>query len=182
VNVKTVTNRRFFEALEEHGFSRLPNEKNAYVRSVDDGRCNQHVDVEFHDYMNAFSVMLQEVCRDLTRRRQSLGEFEGEDFYRYDPDADQSIEAAVSNAVSHLAKFGLRWFGGEEIETPSLRERSQKVSALKFDRMVHDGRAAFKSGDYDQAHRLLAAAAKIQDLDEVSRKYADIAERRIKES
>jgi hypothetical protein len=129
--------------------------------------------------MNAFSVMLQEVCRDLTRRRQSLGEFEGADFYRYDPESDHSIEAAISRALAQLNEHGLRWFEGEAIETPSLVEQRKKASALRFDRMVHDGRTAFKSGDYQKAHELLNAAADIQDLDGVSLKYVEIAERRL---
>jgi hypothetical protein len=169
VSITSVLDVGFGAALERHGFVRFNSEACSYILTRSDIVSEWHVDVHVVTEPPHFSVVLQDVRVDGSRR-ELLEEFEGIKHYSFEPDDPSSLITARDLALSHLLRYGIPWFLGEPVNTPALAGRAALASDDRHRRLILEAKLTFHAGQRNQALGLLEEAERIGPLDAASAK------------
>jgi hypothetical protein len=176
VSITSVLDAGFGAALERHGFVRFNNEACSYVLRRTDLGSDLHVDVHLMTDPPHFSVVLQDVRADGSRR-ELLEDFAGVKRYAFDQSNPFSLTGARDLALSHLRRHGIPWLLGEPVNTPALASRAALASEDRHRRLIVEARATFHAGQRKQALGLLEEAEQIAPLDAASAKLLAILRR-----
>jgi hypothetical protein len=95
----------------------------------------------------------------------------------YEYDSPGALDRALLQAREHFDQWGAAWLNGNNIETPALLAVAMELRRLARDRLISEGRAAFKRKELDEAVAQLSEAEAVAPLDEVSRKMLELARR-----
>jgi hypothetical protein len=169
VSFTSILDAGFGAALERHGFVRFNNEACSYILRRTALGSNLHVDVHLITDPPHFSVVLQDVRADGSRR-ELLEEFEGVKRYSFELSNPSSLTGARDLALSHLRRHGIPWLLGEPVDTPALASRAALASEDRHRRLIVEARASFHAGQRKQALGLLAEAEQVAPLDPASAK------------
>jgi hypothetical protein len=78
----------------------------------------------------------------------------------------------------HFEVWGIDWLEGRPVDSPHLASIPEQLQQLQQERLVDEGRGAFKAGRYDEAVSKLTEASGLLPLDEVSAKMLGIASKK----
>lgn len=162
--------------IKKHGFERIPGPWFSFARQVPRG--HQLVHIERPIGMSGFTVTLQELGIDGSRRGCHLEDFEGLRYYAVDSMTVGEIQRCTQQAAEHFWKYALQWFDDPEFNTPATRAVEERVRFLDYARQIQHGRELFKRGDYVAALEAFGAAELIQPLDPTTQKFCDVAMKR----
>jgi hypothetical protein len=176
-SAEKVIDEAFFDALQGHGFTRLPGERLSFVRGHQDGS-RWHLDVELRSYLRGFGVTLQDVSLGAPVRRQLLEEFRGLRAYVFDTGDPISLETTVADALADLHLYGLPWFAGAPVATVATEAVKQATNDWAYQQAVGLARAKFKKGEYAEAVTAFEQAQSFRPLDPIDEKYRSLAERK----
>jgi hypothetical protein len=175
-SAEKVLDEAFFDALQGHGFTRLPGERLSFVRGYQNGS-RWHLDVELRSYLSGFGVTLQDVSLDAPVRRQLLEEFRGLRAYMFDTGDPISLDTTVAEALADLHLYGLPWFAGAPVATAATEAVKQATNEWAYREAGGLGRAKFRNGEYAEAVAAFERAQSFRPLDPVDEKYRSLAER-----
>lgn len=173
MNVESVVQRHFDDRLRGLGFT--PHAKVAGVWTKATGEHSDvMVEVELEPALRRMHVCLRR--RSVLEVRFLLAEAAGLRWYEYQDEDD--LDRVMSRARVHFEVWGIDWLEGRPVDSPALPNIAEQQQQLKHERLVNEGRGAFKAGRYDDAIRTLAEASGLLPLDEVSAKMLGIALRK----
>jgi hypothetical protein len=173
VNDESVVQRHFDERLRSLGFD--PHEKASCVWTKATGaHSDLVVEIEVEPAFRRIHVCLRR--RAVLEVRFLLAEAAGLPWYEYQDDDD--LDRVMAQARVHFEVWGIDWLEGRPVDSPALGSIAEQLQQLQHERLVDEGRGAFKAGRYDEAIRKLTEASGLLPLDDVSAKMLGIASRK----
>ena len=170
--------RCFSPLLVRLGFvQRRPHELSYFAELLNPSR-RLHVDIECHDDIDAFRLVLQ-VHSAEGQRFELLESFEGLHYYQYDPHSPKAVRRSVALALRHFRRYGVPWLRGEPVLTPALELRAIAAQDAEVETFLSHGREAFRSGRFADALRELESAQRLRALDRTSAEYLRLAAKRV---
>jgi hypothetical protein len=173
VNDESVVQRHFDERLRSLGFGAHPKVPGVWTKATGEHR-DLMVEIEVEPALRRVHVCLRR--RSVLEVRFLLAEAAGLRWYEYQDEDD--LDRVMARARVHFEVWGIDWLEGRPVDSPALASAAEQLNQLKHERLVDEGRGAFKEGRYDEAISALTEASGLLPLDEVSSKMLGIALRK----